>query len=106
MGNTGDEKRMEASVELLKYMLSEETASKILEQTGQLPSNPNIQITEQSGGARLNQAVECIKNAGLIIETPVNLWDLSKKEEFEENIILFLQNKITEQELRKRLSWM
>ena len=106
LGNTGDEKRMEASVELLKYMLSEETASKILEQTGQLPSNPNIQITEQSGGARLNQAVECIKNAGLIIETPVNLWDLSKKEEFEENIILFLQNKITEQELRKRLSWM
>ena len=106
LGNTGDEKRMEASVELLKYMLSKETATKILEQTGQLPSNPNIQITEQSGGARLNQAVECIKNAGLIIETPVNLWDLSKKEEFEENIILFLQNKITEQELRKRLSWM
>ena len=106
LGNTGDEKRMEASVEFLKYMLSEKTATKILEQTGQLPSNPNIQITEQSGGARLNQAVECIKNAGLIIETPVNLWDLSEKEEFEENVILFLQNKITEKEFRKRLSWM
>ena len=106
LGNTEDEKRMEASVEFLKYMLSEETATKILEQTGQIPSNPNIQITEQSGGARMNQAIECIKNAGLIIETPENLWDLSEKEEFAENVILFLQNRITEQEFRKRLSWM
>ena len=106
LGNTEDEKRMEASVEFLKYMLSEETATKILEQTGQIPSNPNIQITEQSGGARMNQAIECIKNAGLIIETPENLWDLSEKEEFAETVILFLQNKITEQEFRKRLSWM
>ena len=33
LGNTGDEKRMEASVKFLKYMLSEETAKKILEKT-------------------------------------------------------------------------
>ena len=106
LGNTGDEKRMEASVEFLKYMLSEEIATKILEQTGQIPSNPNVEITEQNGGVRMNQAVECIKNAGLIIETPENLWDLNEKEEFAENIILFLQNKIVEKEFRKRLSWM
>ena len=106
LGNTGDEKRMEASVEFLKYMLSEEIATKILEQTGQIPSNPNVEITEQNGGIRMNQAVECIKNAGLIIETPENLWDLNEKEEFAENVILFLQNRITEKEFRKRLSWM
>ena len=106
LGNTGDEKRMEASVEFLKYMLSEEIATKILEQTGQIPSNPNVEITEQNAGIRMNQAVECIKNAGLIIETPENLWDLSEKEEFAENVILFLQNRITEKEFRKRLSWM
>ena len=106
LGNTGDEKRMEASVEFLKYMLSEEIATKILEQTGQIPSNPNVEITEENGGVRMNQAVECIKNAGLIIETPENLWDLNEKEEFAENIILFLQNKIVEKEFRKRLSWM
>ena len=106
LGNTGDEKRMEASVEFLKYMLSEEIATKILEQTGQIPSNPNVEITEQNAGIRMNQAVECIKNAGLIIEIPENLWDLNEKEEFAENVILFLQNRMTEKEFRKRLSWM
>ena len=106
LGNTGDEKRMEASVEFLKYMLSDEVAIKIMEQTGQIPSNPNIEITEQNGGNRMNQAVECVKNAGLIIETPENLWDLSKKKEYGENVILYLQNRITEMEFRKRLSGM
>lgn len=106
LGNTGDEKRIEASVKFLKYMLSESTARRILEQTGQIPSNPNIEITEQSGGTRMIQAVKCIENAGLIIETPENLWDLSEKEEYGENVILYLQNRITEKEFRKRLSWM
>lgn len=106
LGNSGDEKRIQASVEFLKYMLSDEVAGRILEQTGQVPSNPNIEITMQSGGARMNQAVECVQNAGLIIETPENLWDLSKKEEYGENVILYLQKRITEKEFRKRLSWM
>lgn len=106
LGNTGDEKRIEASVEFLKYMLSEEVGQRILEQTGQLPSNPNIAITEESAGFRMAQAVECVKKAGLTIETPENLWDLSKKEEYGENVILYLQKRITEKEFRKRLSWM
>ena len=106
LGNTGDEKRMKASVEFLKYMLSEETAERIKEETGQVPSNPKIAITEQSGGARMKQAIECVKGAGLIIETPENLWDLSMKKEYGENVILYLQNRITETEFRKRLSWM
>lgn len=106
LGNTGDEKRIEASVKFLKYMLSEEVGQRILEQTGQLPSNPNIAITQESAGSRMTQAVECVKNAGLIIETPENLWDLSKKEEYGENVILYLQKRITEKEFRKRLSWM
>ena len=40
------------------------------------------------------------------IETPENLWDLSKKEEYGEVVILYLQNRISEKEFRKRLSWM
>lgn len=106
LGNTGDEKRIEASVEFLKYMLSEEVGQRILEQTGQLPSNPNIAITEETAGRRMAQAVECVKNAGLTIETPENLWDLSKKKEYGENVILYLQKRITEKEFRKKLSWM
>lgn len=106
LGNTGDEKRIEASVKFLKYMLSEEVAEKIMKQTGQVPSNPNVMITEENGGSRLHQAVKCIENAGLIIENPENLWDLSEKKEYGENVILYLQNRIKESEFRKRLSWM
>lgn len=106
LGNTGDEKRIEASVKFLKYMLSEEVAERIMKQTGQVPSNPNVEITEENCGARLHQAVKCIENAGLIIENPENLWDLSEKKEYGENVILYLQKRIKESEFRKRLSWM
>lgn len=104
LGNTGDEKRIDASVKFLKYMLSEEVAVKIMEKTGQMPSNPNVEITEESVGSRLYQAVTCVENAGLIIETPENLWDLSEKKEYGENVILYLQNRIGEEEFRERLS--
>lgn len=106
LGNTGDEKRMEASVEFLKYMLSDSVAKRILEQTGQVPSNPSISIMQVNCSERMHQAIECVEKAGMIIETPENLWDLSKKEEYGETVILYLQNRITEKEFRKRLSWM
>ena len=106
LGNTSDEKRIAASVEFLKYMLSEETAGRIIEETGQIPSNPNIEIPRQSGNHRMNQAVDFVKNAGLIIETPENLWDLGEKQVYGENVILYLQKRITEEEFRKRLSSM
>ena len=106
LGNTGDEKRIQASVEFLKYMLSEETAIRIMEETGQIQSNPKIELTKQSENMRMNQAIECVENAGLIIETPDNLWDLGEKEEYGENVIMYLQKRITQKEFRKRLSWM
>ena len=77
-----------------------------MEETGQIPSNPNIELTDPSNNARMNQAIECVEKAGLIIETPDNLWDLGEKEEYGENVILYLQKRITQQEFRKRLSWM
>lgn len=106
LGNTGDRKRMEASVEFLKYMLSEPVAVRILEETGQVPSNPNIKMSEFHCSERLIQAVNCIENAGVLMETPENLWDLSRKKEYAESVMLYLQDKITEMEFRKRLSWM
>ncbi len=106
LGNTGDEERMEASVEFLKYMLSDEVAERILEQTGQVPSNPNVEVNEQNAGERMQQAVSCVQNAGLLIQTPENLWNLSKKEEYGENVMLYLQERISEKEFRKRISAM
>lgn len=106
LGNTGDRERMEASVELLKYMLSDEVAERILTQTGQVPSNPHVEITQEKTGERMQQAVECVQNAGLLIQIPENLWNLSKKEEYGENVMLYLQKRISEKEFRKRLSAM
>lgn len=106
LGNTGDEKRMEASVEFLKYMLSDEVAERIMEETGQVPSNPNVAITQDKVGARMQQAVNCVQNAGLLIQTPENLWNMSKKEEYGENVMLYLQERISENEFRKRMSAM
>lgn len=104
LGNTGEEKRIKASIEFLKYMLSEEVAYKILQQTGQVPSNPKVEITVENSGERLRQAVKCVQEAGIVIETPENIWDLSKKEQYRKNILLFLQNEITKQELGERLT--
>ena len=102
LGNTGDEKRMNASVEFLKYMLSEPVAKRILKETGQIPSNPNIEI--QSENARLYQAVTCVKEAGTVTEMPANLWNSGLKDIYGENVILYLNDKITLLDLQKKIS--
>ena len=104
LGNTGDEKRMNASVEFLKYMLSEPVAERILKETGQIPSNPNVEITKESGSERLYQAVSCVKEAGTVTEVPANLWSLGLEDTYGENVILYLKDKLTLEELQKELS--
>ncbi len=106
LGNTGDEKRIAASVEFLKYMLSDSVAERILKFTGQVPSNPNIELTDTNSSPRMKQAVTCVECAGMIVETPENLWKLYSKEEYERNIILYLKGNITKEELRKKMSKM
>lgn len=104
LGNTGDEKRMNASVEFLKYMLSESVAERILKETGQIPSNPNIEITEEFENERLYKAVSCVKGAGTVIEVPANLWNSGLEKTYGENVILYLKEKLTLEELQKELS--
>lgn len=106
LGNTGDEKRIAASVEFLKYMLSDAVAERILVSTGQIPSNPNIDITYEKSGARMKQAVDCVEKAGVIMETPENLWNLCSKEEYEKNVILYLKGDISEDEFWEKMSKM
>lgn len=103
LGNTGDAKRMNASVEFLKYMLSEPVAERILKETGQVPSNPNLEIAGQPGNERFYQAVSCMKNARNVIEVPANLWSLKLQEAYAANLILYLEDKITMEEMQKNL---
>lgn len=104
LGNTGDEKRMNASVEFLKYMLSKPVAERILKETGQIPSNPNIEITQELGNERLYRAVSCVKEAGTVTEVPANLWNSGMEKIYGENVILYLKEKLTLEELQKELS--
>lgn len=104
LGNTKDEKRIAASVEFLKYMLSDRVAERIVTSTGQIPSNPNIEITSQNSSERIKQAVACVEKAGVIMEIPENLWNLCSKEKYEKNVILYLKGDISEMEFLKRMS--
>lgn len=103
LGNSGNEKKMKASIAFLKYMLSEEVAERILRETAQIPANPKIEITEELAGERLFQAIYEVKNAGKKIEAPANIWGTKKKDEFGNQIILYLDKKINLKELQKRM---
>ena len=103
LGNTKDEEKMEASITFLKYMLSEEVAKRILEETGQIPANPNIKITEEIAGERLYQAIQCIQNKENIIEIPANIWGTVKKDEYGNNLVLYLDKKLTFTELQRQM---
>ena len=103
LGNTGDQKKMEASLEFLKYMLSEPVAQRILKETGQMPSNPNITVDENIADGRLYRAVEHLKEAGHIIEVPANLWSRQLQSAFWENMILYVNNEITTEKMQKNI---
>ena len=87
-GNTGDEKRMDASIQFLKYMLSEEVQKRILLETGQMPSNPTIQLEDYRESIPLMyQAAEAVRHADRIIEIPNNLWTNRQIENFQSYIM-------------------
>lgn len=103
LGNTGDPEKTEASIRFLKYMLSEDVAKRILEETGQIPANPKLEITKEDAGERLYQAIQSINNTERIIEIPANIWGTTKKDDYGNNIILYLDKKITITELQRRM---
>ena len=106
LGNTKDERRIEASIEFIKYMLSDDVAVRILESTGQVTSNPNIDITQVNVSERMEQAINCVQSAELIIETPENLWNMSKKEAYGKALIQYLKGEISIENFIKIVSEM
>lgn len=99
LGKTGQEEKQEASVRFLKYMLSEKVQERILVETGQVPVNPNVSIEEHKEEMqRFYQAVELVKSAEKKIEAPENLWEISRKTIFEENILDVLEKEMAADE--------
>ena len=97
LGNTKDERRMEASVRFLKYMMSEEVQERILHETKQIPANPKVQITEHQEELRLYEAARTVLDAGRKIEIPTNLWTYEQRSVFERHILEVLSGELNRQ---------
>lgn len=100
LGNTGDQRRTDASIEFLKYMLSEEVGERLLTETKQVPANPNILITEDLVDERFYQAVSCIQKAEIIIEFPAVFWNTHLQEQYGERVISYLKEDLTFEQLQ------
>ena len=87
LGNSGSEEKEDASVRFLKYMLSEEVQTRILEETEQIPANQAVNLEQfAEEKARLYQAAEQVLHAEKRIEIPANLWTSDQRERFVEEI--------------------
>ena len=104
LGNSGNREREDASVRFLKYMLSESVQTRILEETEQIPANPEVSLDayKESKG-RLYQAASLVLGADEKIEVPSNIWSLSQEKYFTENIFHVLVGDMPVQEFEKNL---
>ncbi len=104
VGNTKDQDRIEASIKLVKYMLSDNVQNRLLEETGQVPINPKINIEEyRESMPRLYEAVNVVDNADMHIPIPVNFWNEKKRVYFMNNILDVLNRKIELDEFVKNI---
>ena len=71
-----DEKKKEASIRFLKYMLSEEVQLKLALETGQAPSNPNVDLAViREEYPLLGNALEQAHAADIQIKTITSVWN-------------------------------
>ena len=99
LGNSGSEEKEDASVRFLKYMLSEEVQTRILEETEQIPANQAVNLEQfAEEKARLYQAAEQVLHAEKRIEIPANLWTSDQRERFVEDIFPVLAGEKKEED--------
>ena len=99
VGNTTDKEKRDASVKFLKYILSEEVQERILLETGQMPSNPQVDLEDyKQQEPRLYQSVQEVRQADRKIEVPNNLWTTEQIEVFQNGILNELDGKKEETE--------
>ena len=104
LGKTGDEKKQEASVRFVKYMLSQPVQERILKETEQVPANPHIDIRKyQKKMERFVQAADTVKEAGIRIQVPDNLWSTRARDSFMEGIDEVLKGELSDEEFIRSL---
>ena len=104
LGKTGDEKKQEASVRFVKYMLSQPVQERILKETEQVPANPHIDIRKyQKKMERFVQAADTVKEAGIRIQVPDNLWSTRARDSFMEGLDEVLKGELSDEEFIRSL---
>ena len=104
VGNTGDKKKEEACIRFLKYMLSESVQLRIFRETGQIPSNPQVNLKNYAySNEELYKAYQTVLEADHCRELPSNVWTENQKKLFESNIEDFLNGRLTKQQLKEIL---
>jgi ABC-type glycerol-3-phosphate transport system substrate-binding protein len=100
IGNNQGEKKIDASIRFLKYMLSEEVQSKILIKTKQVPSNPNVDFAQaQKTAPLLVQAIEQANSADIKINTLHTVWNEDVISLIENNFLNMVNGDMTIQEV-------
>ena len=100
IGSSSDEKQRKASIRFLKYMLSEKVQSKIWKRTGQVPSNPNVDVENISEKNDVRyRAYKKFKEAQIFVELPGNDWSSTRRENFEENIYKYFSGEISDKNI-------
>ena len=107
LGNSQNEQKENASVDFLKYMLSEKVQKRILEETEQIPANEHVVLDAyKEAMPRLYQAASLVLEADRKIEVPDNLWPADQKAYFTGNIFRVLTGAMTPENFQKRLGKM
>lgn len=99
VGNTGNQETMDASVRFLKYLLSEQTQTALFEITGQIPTNPKINLHKyRDKYPRQCQAFDAINSAERHFESPYNYWSSGQISRFNNSIFEVLDGNISTNE--------
>lgn len=104
VGNSGDTEKEEACIRFIKYMLSEPVQKRILRETGQIPSNPQVGLNEVSKDQPdLYQAYHVVMEAETFLEIPANRWNSTWIDEFNKNIGKMLKDEMSKEEFLEEL---
>lgn len=76
-----DQKKEEACIRFLKYMLSDEVQERIAVETGQVPCNPKVsESTVVRDGTLFGEAVKTVQEADIQIKSLTSVWDTGKRD--------------------------
>lgn len=104
LANSGNIQKEEASIRFLKYMLSEEVQTRILEETEQIPANAHVSWENyKEEKPRLYQAASLVLQAEQKTEVPDNLWSAAQKTYFTETIFAVLTGDVSVEEFIENL---